>query len=549
MIIHVGLNQLRMRITIQMKNRVWHGGRESGKRKYRINEVKVDVGTDMTELPSVIARQLSISEDEIIGWKVYKESIDARDRNNIRMVYSVDFNTNSVISQKVLKKNKCTPVKNIKRYEPEPGKESIKGRPVIIGFGPCGIFASLVLASRGYRPLIIERGRRIEERVRDVDAFFDRSDLNLNSNILFGEGGAGTFSDGKLTTGIKDPNIRYVLETFVKAGADEDILYISKPHIGTDVLRRVVIRLREEVMHLGGEILFNAKLENMIIDSGELSSISVKMLEDGGKSVNIQTNALILATGHSARDTYEMLRDIEMDMEQKPLSIGVRIMHPQSLIDRAMYGDEKRLPPADYKLSYKASNGRGVYSFCMCPGGEVVTCATEEGELCVNGMSNRRRDSGTANSGILCDVRTDDFFGCDALSGMRFQQKYERLAFVNGGGSYKPPECTMKEFMDGSGKSVINSMPNFAYEAIREAIPNFAKKIKGYDSESAVIKAIETRSSAPLRVVRNKADGESRKFRGIYPAGEGSGYAGGIMSAACDGIRQANRVVERFSNL
>lgn len=517
-------------------------------KKYRINEIKMEIEKPLTELPVIISRLLSVSTDEITDWRVVKESIDARDKTNIRMVYSVEFDTNKTIPKKILQKNRCSLAKPKKRYEPKPGSEIIKGRPVVVGFGPAGIFASLELARRGYRPLVIERGCRMDDRVKDVDRFTNKSILNKESNILFGEGGAGTFSDGKLTTGIKDPNIGYILREFAKAGAGDEIIYKNKPHIGTDVLRSVVVRLREEVIGLGGEILFNAKLQNVSIESGELSSISVRVSKPKEEHIKIRTNALILATGHSARDTYEMLDQINLEMEQKPLSIGVRISHPQSLIDKAMYGDEKRLPPADYKLSYKASNGRGVYSFCMCPGGEVVTCATDEGELCVNGMSKRRRNSGTANSGILCDVRTDDFDGSDALAGVRFQQKYERLAFVNGGGNFKSPECTMKEFMDKSGTSVINSMPDFAYEAIREAIPNFARKIKGYDSDAAIINAVETRSSAPLRVIRNKDTGESSRIRGIYPTGEGSGYAGGIMSAACDGIKQANKIIERFSN-
>lgn len=530
-----------------MNNRIWHGGNKAEGNRYRINEVKLEIGREMTELPKKISRLLSIPENKIIWWCVVKESVDARDKKNIKMVYSADFDTDINIPKKLLTKNKCSIVNPKKRYEPKPGNEIIKGRPVVVGFGPAGIFASLELARRGYRPLVIERGSMMNERVKDVDDFKNDSILNKESNILFGEGGAGTFSDGKLTTGIKDPNIGYILRKFAKAGAGDEIIYKNKPHIGTDVLRSVVVKLREEVIGLGGEILFNAKLENLEIEKGELRSISVHIANPSEKQINIRTNALILATGHSARDTYEMLNDVNMELEQKPLSIGVRISHPQSLIDKAMYGDEKRLSPADYKLSYKAINGRGVYSFCMCPGGEVVTCATDERELCVNGMSKRRRDSGNANSGILCDVRTDDFEGSDALAGIRFQQKYERLAFVNGGGNFKSPECTMREFLDKSGTSVINSMPEFAYESIREAIPHFAKQIKGYDSDDAVINAVETRSSAPLRVLRDKNTGESTKVRGIYPTGEGSGYAGGIMSAACDGIKQANKIIERFS--
>ena len=530
-----------------MNDRIWYGGKRTVGKKYQINEVKLEVGTEMTELPKKISSLLSIPQDEIIWWSVKRESIDARDKANIKMVYSVDFNTKKDISKKLMKKNKCTFRKEYDKTSPKCGSSKIKGRVVIAGFGPCGIFAALELGRRGYKPLVIERGKMMNERVKDVDDFVNNRRLNNNSNYLFGEGGEGTFSDGKLTTGIKDPNIRYVLETFAKAGAGEEIIYKSKPHIGTDVLRGVITNIRKEILSLGGDILFNSKLINMEIKSGELSSISVQRLDKEGEIIEIPTNALILAIGHSARDTYKMLNDIKIDMEQKPLSIGVRMEHPQELIDRAMYGDEKRLPPADYKLSYKASNGRGVYSFCMCPGGEVINCTTEDGEICVNGMSNRLRNSGTANSGILADVRTSDFEGDDDLAGVRFQERYERLAFLNGGKNFNPPSCTMRDFLNGRAKSVISSLPSFAYEAIREAVPYFAKKIKGYDDEDAIIKAVETRSSAPVRILRDEK-GMSTNARGIYPAGEGSGYAGGITSAACDGIKQANRIIERFSN-
>nr|WP_297967306.1 NAD(FAD)-utilizing dehydrogenase [uncultured Mogibacterium sp.] len=526
-------------------DRVWRGGETPGKYSYRISEVKLPVGREMTDLPAKISKQLSLKASDIMTWQVARESIDARDKSNIFMVYTVDFTTGVQVSPRIAKKHKCNLHKQIEKLDPMSGSEKLIGRPLVIGFGPCGIFAALELARNGYRPIVIERGKGMSERVKDVEAFKSEGVLNEDSNILFGEGGAGTFSDGKLTSGIKDPNIKFVMETFADAGAGEEIIYKHKPHIGTDVLRAVIVRLREQIIALGGEVRFGSKLSDISISNGKLRSVTVTSL-DGSEEV-IETNAMILATGHSARDTYELIKDSKLAMEQKPLSIGVRMEHPQELIDRAQYGAEDRLPPAEYKVSYKASNGRGVYSFCMCPGGEVVTCSTHSGEVCVNGMSNRRRDSGTANSGILCDVRVSDFESEDVLAGIRFQQKYERLAFENGGGNYKPPTCTMGEFLSGKADKVIASLPNFAYEAIREAVPNFAKKIHGYDSPNAVIKAVETRSSAPLRVIRDRETGESTTISGIYPAGEGCGYAGGITSAACDGIKQADKVIERFS--
>ena len=349
-------------------------------------------------------------------------------------------------------------------------------------------------------------------------------------------------------------------------GAGDEIMYLAKPHIGTDVLRTVIVNIRNKIESLGGEVRFNTRLDSLITENGCLRGIRISRLRDenGGRAAEtIETEALILAVGHSARDTFAMINGAGIDMQQKPFSIGVRMEHPQAVIDASQYGPENtgrvtdalaaerepgRLPPADYKINYKASNGRGVYSFCMCPGGEVVVCTTAEGELCVNGMSRRRRDSGTANSGILCDVRTEDFESEDVLAGVRFQEKYERLAFMNGGGNFTPPSCSMKDFLEGESqkaRSVIDSLPDFASEALREAVPYFARRIHGYDDPDAVVTAVETRSSSPVRIVRDEA-GES-SIRGIYPAGEGAGYAGGITSAACDGIRAAWNIVRKFA--
>ena len=517
---------------------------------YRISEIKTNIDEEIAVLPALVSKKVRIDVADIKQWEIRKKSIDSRQKPDIKLVYTVDFWCDRKINSEKINNLSVIDEEAEKIIEPEMGTEELMGRPIVVGMGPCGIFAALTLAKRGYKPLVIDRGQAMDERIAAVDNFRKAHILNPNANMLFGEGGAGTFSDGKLTTGIKDPHIREVLRTFVEAGAGDEIMYLAKPHIGTDVLREIIVNLRNDIISHGGEVRFSTKLESLNIKEGKL--VSVK-LSDSDEEV--KTNALILAIGHSARDTFELIYNNALNMEQKNFSIGVRMEHPQTLIDEAQYGAEavskyrEYLPPADYKLSYKASNGRGVYSFCMCPGGEVVVCSTKDGELCVNGMSNRRRDSGTANSGILCDVRREDYNNGnpdDVLAGVRFQEKYERLAFENGGGNFNPPTATMEKFLGKKSPQIDNSLPLFAAESIREAVPEFARKIKGFDSAKAVVKAVETRSSSPVRILRDES-GESN-ISGIYPAGEGAGYAGGITSAACDGIKIANHLIERFSN-
>lgn len=519
--------------------------------KYRISQIKTDTDAPLSDIPRRIASKAGIRPEDITEWEIRRKSVDSRKKPYIQLVYTVDFYTDKRLKPGRIKNLEAVDESSERLDPPEPGTEPLVSRPAVIGMGPCGLFAGLELAKLGYRPLIIERGPAMEERVEAVERFRESGLLDPEANMLFGEGGAGTFSDGKLATGIKDSLIRQVLAEFRDAGAGEDIMYLAKPHIGTDVLREVIVNIRKKIERLGGEIRFRTRLEHLIIEDGRLSGIQLCSDPDGdgSRSEIISCSALIFAPGHSARDTFKMIRDSGLDMQQKPFSIGVRMEHPQELIDIAQYGRENagKLPPADYRLAYKASNGRGVYSFCMCPGGEVVVCSTAEGELCVNGMSNRRRDSGTANSGILCDVRTGDFGSDDVLAGVRFQEKYERLAFINGGSDYTAPSCSMGDFLRGEGteaEKVIASLPEFASEAIREAVPEFGRRIRGYDDADAVVTAVETRSSSPVRILRGSS-GESN-ISGIYPAGEGAGYAGGITSAACDGIRAAWRLVERF---
>lgn len=535
---------------------------------YRINEIKTRIDESPAVLVAKVAKAVGVKPSDIAELEIRRRAIDSRRKPDIRFVYTVDFKCLKYLG----KKAQLIDDSKVVEEEPTPGDKELKGRPVVVGMGPCGIFAALELAKRGWKPLVLERGPAMDGRVRAVEEFRTTHVLNPEANMLFGEGGAGTFSDGKLGTGIKDGNIRNVLRTFADAGAGEDITYLAKPHIGTDVLRTTITNLRNKIIECGGEVRFNTRVDSFKIVDGELESIEVT---NGSATETIHTNALVLAIGHSARDTFAVLNDAGFNIEQKAFSIGVRMEHPQSMIDEAQYGKEalakygELLPPADYKISTRvavpagtatrsattadvtdargALDTRGVYSFCMCPGGEVVVCSTKEGELCVNGMSNRKRDSGTANSGILCEVRISDYNNgdeSDVLAGVRFQEKYEKLAYENGGGTFNPPKSTMADFLANHSPQIDNSLPDYAANSIRAAVPEFARKISGYDNPAAIVTAVETRSSSPVRIIRDE-NGESN-IHGIFPAGEGAGYAGGITSAACDGIRAAHNLIRKY---
>lgn len=511
---------------------------------YRITNIKLGLKEGWDSLPQKIEKACGLRPGSISkkSYQVIKESLDARDKSNIHRVYTLDFFYNGSLPAKGRKRTTKPSEKKLPSLTP--GEKPLTGRPVVVGFGPCGIYAALRLSQLGYAPLVVERGRSMEERIGDVDAFWQNGILNPESNVLFGEGGAGTFSDGKLTSGIKDPHVHWVLKAFVDAGAPPDILYTQKPHIGTDILREVVVNLRRAVEAAGGEVRFNTRLTAIHAADGALTGVT---LEANGKQEDLQTNALILAPGHSARDTFRALNGQGLTMAQKPFSIGLRMEHPQERIDRGQYGDVQGLPPASYKLSYRASNGRGVYSFCMCPGGEVIPCSNAPGYLCVNGMSRHSRDSGTANAGILVDVRTQDFSSQDPLAGIEFQEQYEAQAFKAGGQTYTPPSCTYGEFKEGTGAApgVLSCLPDFAQAALLEAMPVFGKRIAGFDQDDAVLTAVETRSSSPVRILRDAT--YQSEISGLYPAGEGAGYAGGITSAACDGLRVAEALVRHFA--
>ena len=750
---------------------------------YRIHQIKLKLGESTDCLPQKILKLIGNRELLISEWHIVKESIDARDKKHIRLVYSVDFtavykknpkkqarlaanpklkleeapnlayvpavyegemcaaedenraeepstprsfrenrsgikeNENraeeplpparqNAKPERKLQQDKNLPTSQTETPQPRsgmpeplPSARVLRDRPIIVGFGPAGMFAALILAQAGLRPLVLERGQEVDARTASVERFWREGTLNEQSNVQFGEGGAGTFSDGKLTTGIKDARIRKVLEEFVAAGAPKEILYKQKPHIGTDVLRLVVKNIREEIKRLGGEVRFHTLVEDLRVEDGRVSGVicaqdgaetdhesgaqpqeqncgdlapklaqnsedsrGARAFQDtqlpanghgdlapqnAQKSENgcgiptrcIPCQTVIFAMGHSARDTFRRLRARGIAMSQKPFSVGVRIEHPQDMIDIAQYGAPGRelgLPPADYKLSWRCENGRGVYTFCMCPGGKVVIASSQAGGVVTNGMSYHDRASGIANSALLCDVRTSDFGSDDVLAGVIFQEKLEHQAFLAGGSSYAPPRCTWGELRNGQAPQVESCLPNFAVAALREAMPHLGRKLHGFDNPDAMVTAVETRSSSPVRFARNAdyegicsaAAGTARsKFAGrphhpadavmldaamqetgistnaphhpadavmldtathetgistnaphyaadavpcensmttvgnvtgpadgktligFYPCGEGAGYAGGIMSAAVDGIRIAETIIRKWKPL
>ena len=493
---------------------------------YRINQIKLKPGQPVSVIPKKIGKKVGAY---VKDWTIRRESIDARKKDNISLVYTVDFECDKELNLPL--------APELEYIQVPKGTQPMKHRTVVVGFGPCGIFAALILAQQGYRPIVLERGRAMEQRVKDVEHFWKTGELDEVSNVQFGEGGAGTFSDGKLTTGIKDPRIKHVLETFVEAGADPKILYKQKPHIGTDVLREVVVNIRAKIIELGGEVRFESQVTDLIMENGQIAGVQIN-----GNEV-LETNHVIMALGHSSRDTFRMMKERQLPMEQKQFSIGVRIEHPQVWIDKAQYGDPelaKVLGPAEYKLNHHCENGRGVYTFCMCPGGDVVMSTSKKGMTVTNGMSYSARDGEFANSALLVDVRTSDFPSDDVLAGVDFQEKYEKLAYQNG----NPPKCKWGEFVKGD-TAVEKSLPQFAADAMKEAMPFLGRKLKGFDSPEAVMTAVESRSSSPIRIIRD--ENYQSVVRGLYPAGEGAGYAGGITSAAVDGIKVAEAIIREFN--
>ena len=522
----------------------------------RITELKLPIDHPEEDLRPALLQRLGIDSDALLDFTLFKRSYDARKKSSeLCFIYTIDFEVRdeAALLLRLADDRHVNPAPDVSYKVVGHAPQGLTERPVVVGFGPCGIFAGLLLAQMGFKPIILERGREVRQRTKDTWGLWRKNVLNPESNVQFGEGGAGTFSDGKLYSQIKDPKFhgRKVLHEFVKAGAPEEILYVSKPHIGTFRLTGVVETMREEIKALGGEVRFEQRVTDVLIEDGQLLGVEL----DGGE--RIESRHVIMALGHSARDTFRMLHARGVYMEAKPFSVGFRIEHPQSLIDRARlgkYAGHPKLGAADYKLVHHAKNGRSVYSFCMCPGGTVVAATSEPNRVVTNGMSQYSRNERNANSGIVVGITPEDYPG-GPLAGIELQERLESHAYLLGGSTYEAPAQLVGDFIAGKASSELGSvepsykpgvklvdladaLPAYAIEAIREALPAFDKQIKGFALHDAVLTGIETRTSAPLRITRGETM-QSLNVKGLYPAGEGAGYAGGILSAGVDGIRIA----------
>ncbi|MBR4909678.1 MAG: NAD(P)/FAD-dependent oxidoreductase [Acidaminococcaceae bacterium] len=552
----------------------------------RVNDVRISLLKEKT-LKECVADKLGIRKAALQKVQVLHRAVDARRKNNIGLLYhvTVEADLPQAVGKKILSRPGVSLFVPAQPEVPQLGKVPITERPVVIGAGPAGLTAALELAKYGYRPLVLERGRALHKRVEDVDRFWRTGEFDPVSNVQFGMGGAGTFSDGKLTTRVNDPVMADILQAFVKAGAPKEILTEHKPHVGTDKLRAMVQGLAAEIEHCGGEIRCETQAVDFLIKDNRLTGL---LLDDG---TVMATEAVILACGHSARDTYKVLASRGIGMEAKAFAIGVRVEHPQILIDQAQYGDfagHPQLGVADYALVYHTEDRkRAAYSFCMCPGGQVVAAASEEGGVVVNGMSLYQRDSGIANSALVVNVTPDDF-GTEPLAGVAFQRKYERMAFMAGGQNYKAPAQSVQSFLQGTkptlwdaqmylqdlsvkyrddhpaektGEAFFGAMPscrpgvteaalesilpNYVSDTLKQGIRYFGRRIQGFDGPSGILTGVETRTSAPLRIVRG-SDYQSMTHAGLYPCGEGCGYAGGIMSAALDGYHVARAIMKKY---
>ena len=524
----------------------------------RITELRLAVDHAPSELEDAILKRLAISAKDLLALTVFKRSYDARKNTALSFIYTIDISVKD--EEDVLKR--CAHDEHV-RPSPDTSYHfvtkaplQLKSRPVVIGFGPCGIFAALILAQMGFKPIVLERGKQVRERTQDTWGLWRKKVLNPESNVQFGEGRAGTFSDGKLYSQIKDPKFygRKVIEEFVKAGAPEEILYVAKPHIGTFRLVGMVEKIRQEIIDLGGEVRFQQKVTGFDIIDRQIKGV---MLASGEY---LEASHVVLALGHSARDTFKTLHESGVYMEAKPFSVGFRIEHPQSLIDKARLGPHAGHPligAADYKLVHHAKNGRAVYSFCMCPGGTVVAATSEENRVVTNGMSQYSRNERNANAGIVVNVDPEDYGATpdNPLAGIDFQRALESKAFDLGGKTYEAPGQLVGDFLAGRASTELGrvipsykpgvyltdlatALPDYAIEAIKEALPAFDKKIKGFAMRDAVLTGVETRTSSPLRITRG-TNCQSLNVKGLYPAGEGAGYAGGILSAGVDGIKVA----------
>lgn len=522
---------------------------------YRNLTISPDTGEDA--LPSLVAARIGLKPSDIQNFRIIRKGVDARRKPRVRLIYSVSFDVSD--TDRLLATMAGIPGLE---WQPEPEPPVFRpiaagGRIIIVGSGPAGLFAALRLAEYGLAATVIERGQPVEQRALDVQQFWRSGLLNPESNVQFGEGGAGTFSDGKLTCRSKDPMIPWILEQLTLFGAPPEVRYQAKPHIGTDRLRRVIRTLRQHLLDRGFTFRFGSRLTNICINHGRVSAAIINGCEE------LACDRLILATGHSARDTYEMLDRLKVPLEQKPFAMGLRVEHPQELIDRIQYGGRRHpnLPAADYAVTWNSdSSGRSAYSFCMCPGGVVIAGASEEGGVVTNGMSGQMRNSPFANSALVVNVATGDFAGTDPLAGVRFQQKWEQRAFLAGGAGYCAPAQNMLAFMGlpGAGAAASSyrpgivespleeALPPYITETLRRAIADFGRRLKGFVTADATLIGIESRTSAPLRILRG-ADYESTGVPGLYPAGEGAGYAGGIMSSAVDGVKIADAIAAKLA--
>lgn len=529
----------------------------------RLSNIKIPLSYNDDALVKAAAKQLRVDKSAVKTASLYRRSIDARKKDNIFFLCTLDveLNTNE---DKLLRKAKNAA--KVAPYSYSAPKWSGGARPLVVGMGPAGLFAALILAQSGANPIVIERGRDVDRRTDDVESFWKSGQLSEISNVQFGEGGAGAFSDGKLTTGTKDHRQRKVLEEFVRHGAPEEILYNAKPHIGTDKLKPTVKHLREEIIRLGGSVLFETKLTGFTVKDGAICAAEI---ERDSKTELLETENIILAIGHSARDTLEMLEEKKLPMEAKPFSVGARIEHLREKIDKAQYGsfaNHKNLGAATYKLSTRLKNGRGVYTFCMCPGGTVVNASSESGMLCTNGMSEFARNEINSNSALLVGVAPNDYGSDKPLAGMEFQRRLEKAAFDLGGKSYRAPAQRLCDFVANRKTTAFGEvspsikpgftacdlnelLPDFISSSMKEGVAAMGKMLNGFDDGDAVLTGIEARSSSPVRIMRSPETLESVGVRGLYPCGEGAGYAGGIISAAVDGIKCAEMILLKNQKL
>lgn len=526
----------------------------------RVFEIRLALDHDEEQLRSALLERLGIPEDELLAWRVARRSVDARKKDRVQLVYLLDAEVAdpaAVLARSAT--GKLEPAPDYRYRPPQPGTESLAERPVIVGSGPAGLFAGLLLAEAGYRPLLLERGQPIDRRGIDVTALLERGVFDPESNVVFGEGGAGTFSDGKLYTLIGDDRRHKVFSELAACGAPPEILVSAKPHIGTDNLRRVVPALRARILAAGGEVRFGQRVSDLLVETNQVRGVIA------GLADTIPAGAVVLAAGHSARDTFAMLHARGIALAHKPFSLGVRIEHLQAKIDRVQHGfatGNPRLGPAEYKLAHHGADGRSVYTFCMCPGGEVVPAASESDGVVTNGMSLFARDGRNANSALLVSVRPEDFGGSSPLAGLDFQRRWERAAFTLGGGGHAAPVQRLADFLAGRPSERLGGvlptyrpghrpgdlaacLPQFAVQALRAALPALERKLRGFSDPDALLTGVETRSSSPVRVLRD--DTGQSSVSGLYPAGEGAGYAGGIVSAAVDGLRAAEAIIRRFA--